>query len=222
MKIGTTRAETFSDGVIAIIITIMVLALKLPDFDRDTTSWRMINHLKELIPYFTAYVFSFMMIGIFWTNHHHMFHLLEKTDEHLLWQNLLFLFFMSLIPFATAMIGANPLLSVSSALYGLIMLMTTMMLAVMRHYTITKKLIHQGENKKTDKKLIETSVKGRNKSYIGAAAYLVSIPLAYVHVYLSFVCFAIPPIIFFIPTGIDDEELSNKIEEKNASKINPA
>src|SRR6478735_7571174 len=98
MKIGTTRVETFSDGVIAIIITIMVLTIKIPDITKQATPWVFRSQLHNLFPYLIAYAFSFMMIGIFWVNHHHMFHLLEKTDEPLLILNLLFLFWMSLIP----------------------------------------------------------------------------------------------------------------------------
>lgn len=89
MKIGTTRLETFSDGVIAIVITIMIIELKLPDLNKDSTTEETINHLRHLMPYFITYAFSFMMIGIFWTNHH-MFHLLENTDEQLVWQILFF------------------------------------------------------------------------------------------------------------------------------------
>src|SRR6476469_8886988 len=114
MKIGTTRVEAFSDGVIAIIITIMVLLLKLPNIDHELTARALHEYLHLQMPYFAAYVFSFMMVGIFWTNHHHMYHMLEKTDEPLLLMNLFFLFWMSLIPYATALIGANPLLAPSS------------------------------------------------------------------------------------------------------------
>lgn len=92
MKIGTSRVETFSDGVIAIILTIMVLALKMPDLGKDDTQGEVRNHMIKILPYFVTYAFSFMMVGIFWNNHHHMFHLLDKTDESLLWQNLFFFF----------------------------------------------------------------------------------------------------------------------------------
>lgn len=215
MKIGTSRVETFSDGVIAIIITIMVLALKLPDVKKENTAWELKNYLSDILPYFSGYAFSFLMIGIFWTNHHHMFHLLEKTDEPLLWQNLFHLFWMSLIPFATAMIGANPHLPVSAALYGFVMLMATLSLAIMRSYVVRKKLVHTVQNKVLTKKLNLISIRARTKSYIGTLIYLISIPLAYVSVYLSYVCFIIPVIIFFIPDGIDDEDLAQKISEKN-------
>src|SRR5690349_16537875 len=143
MKIGTTRVETFSDGVIAIIITIMVLTIKIPDITKGASPWTFRMQLQHLLPYLIAYAFSFMMIGIFWVNHHHMFHLLEKTDEPLLIQNLLFLFWMSLIPLATAMVGANPKSSDSAALYGGVMLMTASSFSFMRSYSLRKNLVHK-------------------------------------------------------------------------------
>src|SRR4029079_6573034 len=125
MKIATTRVETFSDGVIGIIITIMVLTLKLPTFDHHDTGEGVRQNLQEMVPYLITYAFSFLMIGIFWINHHHMFHLVENTDEPLLLQNLFFLFWISLIPLVTAIVAANPTVADSAAVYGAIMLMTT-------------------------------------------------------------------------------------------------
>lgn len=217
MKIGTSRVEAFSDGVIAIIITIMVLELEIPDISKEATTRNVLHHLHEVLPYFAAYVFSFMMIGIFWSNHHHMFHLLEKTDEPLMGMNLIFLFWTSIIPFATVMIGANPQLAISLALYGFVMLMTTLSLAVMRAYTIKKALVHRDEDQGLNAQISSVSLKGRTKNYIGTAAYLLSIPLAYVNIYLAYACFLVPPIMFFIPNGIDDEKLAARIEEKNTS-----
>src|SRR5215217_3366336 len=205
MKMGTSRVETFSDGVIAIIITIMVLSLKLPDVNRKESGWVIRHNLELLLPYFITYAFSFMMIGIFWINHHHMFHMLEKTDEPLLLQNLIFLFWMSLIPLATALIGANPKAPDSAALYGAIMLMTTLSFAIMRSYTLKKNLVHSDQDHEINKKIRWVSLKARTKSFIATASYLLSVPLAYVSVYLAYVFFLIPPAIFFIPDGIDDE-----------------
>jgi uncharacterized membrane protein len=216
MKIGTTRVEAFSDGVIAIIITIMVLLLKLPNIDELLTARALTALMHQQAPYFGAYVFSFMMVGIFWTNHHHMFHLLEKTDERLLLLNLFFLFWMSLIPYTTALIGANPLLSTSAALYGFVLLMTTLSLALMRNYTLRKKLVHRDKDRALTTTIYRVSIKARTRNWVGTAAYLLSIPLAYLNIYLAFVCFLIPPIIFFIPHGIDDEDLAARVEKKNA------
>ncbi|MCW3079742.1 TMEM175 family protein [Segetibacter sp.] len=216
MKIGTTRLETLSDGVIAIIITIMVLELKLPDLSKNSTTGQTVDHLQHLFPYFITYAFSFMMIGIFWANHHHMFHLLENTDERLVWQNFLFLFLLSLIPFATAIVGANPLIAISPAIYGSVMLFTNLAFLIMRHYSLRKKLVHKDDNKALTDKIFEVSLKARSKAILATVIYLISIPAAYVSVYFSYICFVIPPILFFIPEGIDNEELAEKVLEKNA------
>lgn len=215
MKIGTTRVEAFSDCVMSIVITIMVLSLKLPDFSKHGTELTIRHNLYLLIPYFISYTFSFLMVGIFWINHHHMYHLLEKTDERLLLQNLFFLFWVSLIPLSTAFAGADPLIPDAVAFYGFILLMTTFAFARMRSYSIRKGLVHKDRDKRLTSKIYRVSLKARTKSYIGAAAYLCAVPLAYVSVYLSFACFVITPVLFFIPEGIDDEDLAEKISEKN-------
>ncbi len=216
MKISTARAEFFSDGVMAIIITIMVLELKLPDFENDDTSWETTRYLKHLLPHFSAYAFSFMMIGIFWSNHHYMFHLLEHTDVKLTWLNLIFLFWVSIVPLATALIGAGLQVPESVATYGFVMLMVSFFLTVMRNYALKQKLLHREKDIDLDKKILKVSVLGRTKSILGTVCYLASIPLAFVNVYLAYVCLVIPPIIFFIPDGIDDEKLAEKIDEKNS------
>jgi uncharacterized membrane protein len=215
MKIGTTRLESFSDGVISIIITIMVLTIKIPDVTKSSSAWVFRHELEHLLPYIISYAFSFMMIGIFWINHHHMFHLLEKTDESLLVQNLFFLFFMSLIPLGTAMVSANPKLPESASVYGGIMLLTTISFAIMRMHTLRKNLVHKDADKKITNTIRWISVKAKTKSIVGSIAYLCAVPLAFVNVYLTYFIFLIPPIIFFIPDGIDDERLAQKIEEKN-------
>ena len=215
MQTSTTRIETFSDGVIAIIITIMILELKIPDFNASHNQYIITRHLLNVVPHFAAYVFSFIMVGILWVHHHYLFHLLERTDNFLLGQNLFFLFWMSLIPFVTGNMGANPILPISTALYGAVMLMTTVCLAWMRSHTIRKKLVHTDKERIVNKKLLNISLKGRNQSFISSAVYLISIPVAYVSVYLSYLCFLIPVILFLIPSGIDEESIASKVMEKN-------
>lgn len=216
MKIGTTRVETFSDGVIAIIITIMVLSIKIPDINKNSSELVFNQRLHELLPHLIAYAFSFMMIGIFWINHHHMFHLLEKTDEPLLLQNLLFLFWMSLIPLGTAMISANPALPDSVAMYASILLLTTVTFTIMRIYSLKKNLVHSDRDRKINEKIRWVSLKAKTKSITGSAAYLIAIPVAYLNVYIAYILFLVLPILFFIPDGIDDEKLAEKIEQKNS------
>ena len=217
MKIGTTRLETLSDGVVAIVITIMVLELKLPEYEKDITARQVFATLHHLLPFLISYAVSFVTVAILWTNHHHMFHLLEKTDEYLVWTNFLFLFFVSLIPFATRIVGENPFLSVSIAIYGLVMLLTTVSFTLMRQHSLHKNLVHQDENKEMTDQILKVSSKARSKEIAAICIYLVSIPLAFVHVYLAYACFLVPIILFFIPEGIDNEELAEKVNDKNTS-----
>lgn len=216
MQTSTTRVEIFSDGVIAIIITIMVLELKLPEVDENRSAYDIKHHLMESAPRFAAYVFSFTMVGILWVNHNHLFNLLEKTDNFLLGQNLFFLFWMSLIPFVTGTMGANPELPISNALYGFNMLMVTLSLSFMRSYTLRKKLVHTDEEREIKEKIYKLSAKGRTHSYIGSAVYLLSIPLAFFNVYISYLCFVIPIILFLLPAGTEEEKLAEKVIEKNS------
>jgi uncharacterized membrane protein len=213
MQTSTTRAETFSDGVMAIMITIMILELKLPDFDANQEVKDIRNHLKELIPHFVAYMFSFAMIGILWTSHHHLFHLLEKTDNFLIRLNLFFLFWITLIPVVTGILGANPFLPISTALYGSVMLLATASLAYMRGYTLKMDLIHSDKTADVNKKILKVSVLGKRHSYVSSLAYLLSIPLSFISIYISYICFAIPFILFFLPASIDEEKLENNINE---------
>jgi uncharacterized membrane protein len=112
---GKGRLEAFSDGVIAIIITIMVLELKRP----DALSW---TGLAALAPHFIAYALSFLYVGIYWNNHHHMFHAAHGVTGAILWANLHLLFWLSLVPFATAWLGGNYLSPLPVALYGAVLL----------------------------------------------------------------------------------------------------
>ena len=214
MKISTLRLETFSDCVIAIVITVMILELKLPNLAAHTSTAQMMQYLHNLVPYFITYAFSYMMIGIFWTNHHHMFHLLETTDETLLWQNFLFLFVLSLIPFATAIVGANPFIPLSPAIYSSVMLLTTASFVMMRSYSLRHKLIHIDKDKDIRRKIYKVSIRARTKGIAGAIIYLISIPLSYVNVYIAYVLFAVPAVIFFIPEGIDSEKLGDQVEQE--------
>jgi uncharacterized membrane protein len=114
--VGKSRLEAFSDGVIAIIITIMVLEMKVP---RGET----VDALVPLVPVFLSYVLSFVYVGIYWNNHHHMLHASGKVTGPMLWANLHLLFWLSLFPFVTGWMGENHLAPVPSALYGLVLLM---------------------------------------------------------------------------------------------------
>ncbi len=215
MTMNTNRVEAFSDGIVAIIITIMILEFELPDITKEATSQSINHHLVKLFPYFGTYAFSFLMIAILWTNHHHLFHLMGKMNSGMLWLNFLFLFCLSLIPFSTGLLGANPGIATSIAFYGFVLLITTLTLAFMRTYALKKKMLHQDEDKKLLREINFISKRVLTKTFIGTGAYLAGIPLAFINVYFAYACFMIPPIIFFVPDGIDNEELADKVTEKN-------
>src|SRR6185503_10421294 len=110
------RVEAFSDGVIAIIITIMVLELKVP-YAAD------LNALRPLLPVFLSYILSFVYVGIYWNNHHHLFHAAQRVNGPIMWANLHLLFWLSLIPFVTGWMGENHFTAMPTALYGVVLLM---------------------------------------------------------------------------------------------------
>jgi len=132
---GTTRLEAFSDGVIAIIITIMVLEMKIPHGESLAT-------LHPIFPVFLNYVLSFTYVGIYWINHHHMFHATERVSGAILWANLHLLFWLSLFPFATGWMGENHFAAVPTATYGVVLLM-----AAIAYWLLQQAIIaSEGEN----------------------------------------------------------------------------
>src|SRR5436190_983232 len=125
------RLEAFSDGVIAIIITIMVLDLKVPHEAQLST-------LRPLLPVFFSYVLSFIYVGIYWNNHHHMFHSTRQVNGAILWANLHLLFWLSLFPFTTGWIGENHAAAIPAGVYGLVLLM-----AAIAYWILQRTIIHQ-------------------------------------------------------------------------------
>ena len=125
------RLEAFSDGVLAIIITIMVLELKVPHADA-------LDDLKELLPVFLSYVLSFIYVGIYWNNHHHMFHSTKHVTGGIMWANLHLLFWLSLFPFTTGWMGENHLAPTPAAVYGFVLMM-----AAIAYYILQRTIIAQ-------------------------------------------------------------------------------
>jgi uncharacterized membrane protein len=128
-KMGTGRLEAFSDGVIAIIITIMVLEMKVPHGDSP-------NDLLTVLPVFLSYVLSFVHVGIYWNNHHHLLHAATTVTGAILWANLYLLFWLSLFPFATGWMGENHFSALPTALYGIVLLM-----AAIAYYMLQRQII---------------------------------------------------------------------------------
>jgi uncharacterized membrane protein len=159
------RLEAFSDGVIAVLITIMVLELKVPHgTDPDT--------LRPLVPIFLTYVLSFVFLGIYWNNHHHMLQATERINGAILWANLHLLFWLSLVPFVTGWMGENHFASLPTAVYGAVLLMAGIA------YTILQAAIirHQGPHSK-----LAAAVGRGGKAKLSTVLYAAAIPLAFVN-----------------------------------------
>lgn len=179
----STRLEAFSDGVIAIIITIMVLELK-PPHDPNVAS------LASLWPTFFAYVLSFVIIAIYWVNHHHLIHLVTKVDGLILWANIHLLFWISLIPWATVYLGDNHLLPFPVALYAAVstagaVSFYLLRASVARHH-------HEAEFRSLNKKMAR-------KNLIAILIYLAAIVSAFFYVPLAVGLIALPATMYFLP-----------------------
>jgi uncharacterized membrane protein len=181
-----TRLEAFSDGVFAIIITIMVLELKVPE-------GASLESLRPLVPVFISYILSFAFIGVYWGNHHHMMHTVKKVNASVIWANLHLLFWLSLLPFGTSWMGGNKFDRIPVAVYG------TLLIICGIAYTILGKAIkatHSGETL-----LSRALAKGNAKSIWSTILYAVSIPIAlFVHPYISAAIFVFVAGMWIIPS----------------------
>ena len=180
----TNRIEAFSDGVIAVIITIMVLELKVP---RDTT----LISLLGIAPQFLAYLLSFLVVAIMWVNHHHLLHAARHADARLLWSNNNLLFWMSLVPFVTAYMGNNYRDPRAVAPYGAVLFMCSIAFWILRRAISC----HHRE----DPNLVDYHRRALAKNLFSAALYASSVPLAFVDVRLSFSIFAFVALSYFLP-----------------------
>ncbi len=177
------RLEAFSDGVLAIIITIMILEIKVP---HEPT----FESLKPLLSVFLSYVLSFIYVGIYWNNHHHMLQVVKKVNGAVLWSNLFLLFWLSLIPFATSWIGEQHFAAVPMSVYGFILLMNAI------SYTILQNKIIQLEGKDS---ILSLAVKKDVKGKISVACYILAIPLAFVSPWISGFLYSLVALIWLIP-----------------------
>lgn len=186
------RLEAFSDGVVAIIITIMVLELKVPHGVN-------LAALRPLIPVFLSYVLSFIYLAIYWNNHHHLLQAVRKVNGRILWANLHLLFWLSLFPFATGWMGENHFAALPVALYGAVLL-----LAGIAYFILTQALIsHHGENSAL------ASAVGRDfKGKVSVVLYAVAIPLAFVNSWFAGALYVLVAVMWLIPDRRIEKNLS--------------
>ena len=180
---GKARLEAFSDGVLAIIITIMVLELKVPHGD-DLAS------LGPLLPVFLSYVLSFVYIGIYWNNHHHMLHAIRHVTGGILWANLHLLFWLSLVPFVTGWMGENHFAALPTALYGVVLL-----LAAMAFWILQLRIVASQGTDSIVAKAVGRDFKGK----LSQVAYVIGIGCAFVAPWISWVMYVLVALIWLVP-----------------------
>ena len=178
-----SRLEAFSDGVLAIIITIMVLEIKVPEGDNFSS-------LKPLIPIAVSYLLSFLYIGIYWNNHHHMLHTVKYVNGKILWANMHLLFWLSLIPFATGWMGENKFASGPMLLYGIILLM-----AAIAYYILQKTILKSQEPDSLLKKAIGKDLKGK----LSPVFYSIGIVCCFLNVWIAGGMYMLVAIMWLIP-----------------------
>ena len=190
------RLEAFSDGVIAIIITIMVLELHVPHEAE-------LSALKELLPVILSYVLSFIYVGIYWNNHHHMFQAVKRVGGGILWANLHLLFWLSLFPFATAWVGENHLKATPVAAYGVVLFMAAAAYKILQQAIIC----HEGRDS-----LLAKAVGGDWKGMISPLSYLLAIPLAFLHVWIAIGLYVFVAVLWLVPDRRIERVLKNEKE----------
>jgi uncharacterized membrane protein len=189
----TTRLEAFSDGVIAILITIMVLELKVPQGE----DWPAISHTVFTL---LLYLLSFIYLGIYWSNHHHMFHATEHVSGSVLWANLHLMFWLSLIPFTTTWMGERHFASLPTALYGVVLLASAIA------YTILQaRIIALEGNASTLARAVGNDRKGK----VSMALYAAAIPVAYVHPLASHAIYATVAMMWLVPDRRIESEIGH-------------
>ena len=193
---GKGRVEAFSDGVLAIIITIMVLEMRVPHGDSLTA-------LEPLILIFVSYILSFINIGIYWNNHHHMMHAVQKVNGTALWANIHLLFWLSLIPFASGWMGENHFSRWPMILYGIILEM-----AGIAYYILAHALIRLTENS-----TLAIAVGKDQKGIISVIIYPIGIGLCFITPWLGFAMYVLVAAIWFIPDKRIEEKFAK--QEKN-------
>jgi uncharacterized membrane protein len=189
-----TRLEAFSDGVIAIIITIMVLELRIP----GGADWHV---LGRVLPVFSTYTLSFVLVAIYWVNHHHLLHVVKRINAGIMWSNVNLLFWLSLIPFATGWMGENHFQPLPVALYATLMVLCGIA------YHILQKTIEKSH--KNDPRLAEFMGNQSRKGIISLIAYALAVPLAFVNTIISGLIFLFVAVVWLIPDK-KSEEIENE------------
>ena len=198
LKVRTDRIEFFSDAVIAIIITLMVLEIHLPKIEDSATTAQIYHQLKEILPNIFAFIISFAVLGVYWVNHHQFYKAVEYADWKLLWYNLHFLFWCSLIPLTTALMAEHFDKPAITTLYGINMLTSGGAFALMHAHTVRNGLFITNLSSKILRKIKRVNI-------VSVFLYVIAIFAGYISVYISIVIYALVPALYFFPQNVELE-----------------
>ena len=195
---GKGRLEAFSDGVLAIILTIMVLELHVPAEKPNLAD------LIPMVPVFASYVLSFVYIGIYWNNHHHLLHATRRVDAGVLWANLHLLFWLSLVPFTTRWMGENSSAPAPTALYGV-----NLLLCGFAYWILQREIIAEQGADSIVRRAVGADLKGKGS----LAAYACAIPLAYVHQWLADALYVAVAVMWLVPDRRISRALATRVDD---------
>jgi uncharacterized membrane protein len=198
---STSRIEAFSDSIFAVVLTLLVLEVHVPQVDDSDVSHELAHRVLSMAPKFLAYGLSFVIICVWWVAHHHLFRVLARSDRGLLWINCLFLLWLSFIPFPTAMIGDYPKEAFAVMSYGAVMTLAGLSFCLMRYYTFFgADLVDQ----RIDKSLLKRAML---RSALNPLLHAIAVAIAPLSTRAAIVLYAILPVVFFVPSGLERHSL---------------
>lgn len=193
----TSRIEAFSDGVFAIIVTLLVLEIHVPQVQGQDISAVLERSLLAMAPKFLSYILSFVIVCIWWVAHHHLFHILKRSDRGLLWLNSLFLLWLAFIPFPTALMGDFPGVRLAVMCYGAVTTLAGVSFCLMRYYVFyVGKLVDE----RIDRRLLKLAMM---RSVMNPVLHCIAVLLAFVDTRLSIALYIILPLMFFLPSKLE-------------------
>lgn len=202
--LSTTRLENFSDGVFAIILTLLAFQFKIPKFTEGIGLMYNFSELLTITPYLLGFIFSFFFIAVFWVNHHSLYHAVKEVNIVLIWYNIHSLFWISMIPFAIAMVGDHPHLPIAAISLGIVLFMASLAAFLLFRYCYIK-------SKLVDETLsLETIHKGNIRNIAAIAVTFMGILVAFKWVYLSYCVYFAVVIIFIIPLKMEKKMRGSK------------
>ena len=213
--ISTTRLENFSDGVFAIVLTLLAFQFKVPKFSSDVDLLHNFYELLRIAPYLLGFIFSFFFIAVFWVNHHHLYHAVKETNGALLWYNIYFLFWITMLPFAIAMVGDHPLVPLAAVSLGFVLFMASIAAYLLLRYSYVK-------SKLVDETLSNDSIRsGLSKNLLAIIITFLGILIAFKWVYISYCIYFAVLIIYVNPLKMEKRirPTWRKFERQNKNSL---